>query len=194
MSVFAFDPDRVAELEAEGWRAYYDHRWLHMMRLMARMSREQFHMPFLASLAAAYDTVQAGRRWAPANSDFGGAKEHLAKFYRLAMRYSHLQFDPNRAAELELTYWDVARRLKQGAPREDFVRAMTQLHAEVFGLTPEQAAASAELRVQANELVNQITQKTAEDPERNWSELKEKLRQCYQSIHTVLHEARTASV
>ena len=25
--MFKFDPDRVAALEADGWRAYYDRRW-----------------------------------------------------------------------------------------------------------------------------------------------------------------------
>jgi hypothetical protein len=59
---------------------------------------------------------------------------------------------------------------------------MTDLHSAVFGITPEQAARSAELRVQANELVDEIVQATVKDPEKNWVDLEEKLRQCYRSI------------
>jgi hypothetical protein len=179
---FVFNPNRVAELEAEGWRAYYDRKWARMLSLMTDLSRQEFNIPFFASLFAAFDTIRAARRWAPAESDFDGAKKCLGKFYRKARQHSGLRFDPDRAAELEVAYWDIARRLKQGAQRADFVRTVTQLHSEVFGISPEQAAESAELRVQANELVNEITQGTAEDPETNWLTLKQKLRECYGSI------------
>jgi hypothetical protein len=28
--MFEFDPDRVAALEAAGWRAYYDRKWVQL--------------------------------------------------------------------------------------------------------------------------------------------------------------------
>ncbi len=33
-TTFSFDPDRVAYFEANGWRAYYDRKWLKMLRLL----------------------------------------------------------------------------------------------------------------------------------------------------------------
>ena len=39
-----FDPDRVARLETESWRAYYDRRWLSMARVLVAAHREQFHL------------------------------------------------------------------------------------------------------------------------------------------------------
>lgn len=58
---------------------------------------------------------------------------------------------------------------------------MTDLHAEIFGITPAEAGESAELRVQAIELLREITGRTAADPERNWAEIEDRLRRCYRS-------------
>jgi hypothetical protein len=39
-----FDSDRVEYFEKAGWRAYYDRRWLRVLRLMVQLNREQFAM------------------------------------------------------------------------------------------------------------------------------------------------------
>lgn len=182
MAGYTFDPDRVAYAEANGWRAYYDRKWPKMLQLMMQLSREQFHMPFLASVVAAYYTVQAGRHWVPQRAERDRTQYFLTRFYRQARAHSGLRFDPAEAGAREMAYWDVARRIKQGASRQEYVDTMTGLHSTVFGISPEQAAESAELRVQANELVNEITQGTARDAEKNWTDLEERLRQCYRSI------------
>jgi hypothetical protein len=33
-TTFKLNPDRVAYFEAAGWRAYYDHKWIKMHRLI----------------------------------------------------------------------------------------------------------------------------------------------------------------
>ena len=35
----SFDPHRVAYYETEGWRAYYDRRWLDVLILLVRLSQ-----------------------------------------------------------------------------------------------------------------------------------------------------------
>ncbi|MBV9278926.1 MAG: hypothetical protein JOZ41_02485 [Chloroflexi bacterium] len=190
---FRFDPDRVAYAEAAGWRAYYERNWPRMLQLLTQVNREQFHMPLLASVLAAYYTVQAGRHWLPQRAEQARTQYYLIRFFRHARAHSGLTFDPVRAGELEMAYWDIARRIKQGAPRDEFVRTMTELHSTIFGITPDQAAESAELRVQANELVNEITAGTARDPERTWSDLEEKLRLCYRSIRRELDKETATS-
>lgn len=182
MSELSFDPDLVAHAETAGWRAYYDRRWPTMLRLMMQLSREQFHMPLLASLVAAYYTVQAGRHWIPGRAEREKTRYFLTRFYRQASTHSGLRFDPSQAGAAELAYWDIARRIKQGASRQEYVETMRMLHSIVFDITPKQAGESAELRVQANELVNEITAGIAQAPERNWTELEQRLRQCYRSI------------
>ncbi len=59
---------------------------------------------------------------------------------------------------------------------------MTALHAELFGLPPEEARESAEWRVRATATVDRITGKTSTDVEGDWARAEEELRRCYRSI------------
>lgn len=132
---FDFDPARVANFEAEGWRAYYE------------------------------------------------------RFYRLAARFSGLQFDPARVAALELRYNDVHRRLVGQLDKQEFVQTMVELHAALFGITAEQARESAEARVLAANIVDGITSHTSSDVAGDWVRIEEALRHCYASIRRAQHAA-----
>ena len=84
--MFNFDPERVAYFEANGWRAYYDRKWLKMLRLIVGLCQEQFHIPFPMSLLAAYYTTRASLAWVPVDHDEQKVLAFLEKFYRLARR------------------------------------------------------------------------------------------------------------
>src|SRR5437762_941065 len=143
-TAFRFNPDRVAYFEAHGWRAYYDRQWLKLLRLVVALCQEQFRIPFPVSLLAAYYVTRASVAWAPIDHDEQVVQKFYEKFYRLAQRYSGLKFDPVRAGALELKYNDIHRRLSGKPDKTDFINAMIKLHSTLFGLTPEQARASAE--------------------------------------------------
>jgi hypothetical protein len=183
---FQFDPDQVAYCEVAGWKAYYDHDWFKLLRLIVGLCESQFRIPFPVSLLAAYYTVRASIAWVPKNHDVGLIRWNLERFYRIARRYSGLAFDPARAGALELAYWDVHRRLSGQSDKTEFVQMMTDLHAELFNLTPEQARESAERRVEANNILDTITSKQSSDPNDDWGRSEECLRQCYRSIERQL--------
>lgn len=186
MATFTFNPDRVAYYEATGWRAYYDREWLKLLRLVVGLCQEQFRIPFPVSLLAAYYVTRASIAWAPVNHDEAEVLKYYTQFYRLARRYSGLSFDPVRAGELELRYNDIHRRLVGKPDKTEFIETMVSLHSTIFGLTPEQARESAELRVLANNTVDLITGKTSTDPEADWKKLEAYLRDCYRSIQRQL--------
>jgi hypothetical protein len=181
-TTFEFNPERIAYFEANGWRAYYDHDWLKMLRLLVSLCQEQFKIPFPVSLLAAYYIARASAAWVPANHDAASILKLHEKFYRIANRYSGLNFDPLRAAQLEEQYWDVHRRLSGLPDKTEFTQTMTDLHSTLFGLSLEQARESAELRVLANNTVDLITSHTSTDPEADWRKLEEYLRETYRSI------------
>jgi len=183
---FQFDPDRVAYYEAAGWWAYYDRAWLRLMRLIVGLCQEQFRIPFPASLLAGYYTVRASAAWVPVEHDDRVVQGYLEKFYRIARRYSGLRFDPARAGALEAKYFDVHRVLVGQSDKSEFVQILVELHSELFGITPEQARESAELRVRAAETVDRITSKTSTDVEGDWRSLEGDLRRCYRSIQREL--------
>jgi len=191
MPPFDFDPERVAYFEAAGWRAYYDHNWLRLLRLIVGLCHEQFGIPFPQSLLASYYITRASAGWVDVNHDEQKIRALHEKFYRIARRYSGLNFDPRRAAELEERYWDVHRRLSKEnqSDKSEFIQTMVDLHSVIFGITPEQARESAELRVLANNTVDRITSKTSADPESDWKKLEEYLRHCYRSIRAELKKA-----
>jgi hypothetical protein len=187
---FQLNPERVAHFEATGWRAYYDRKWLKMLRLIVALCQEQFHIPFPVSLLAAYYTTRASMLWVPVNHDLHKVLTNLEKFYRLARRYSKLPFDPVQVAALELRYFDEHRRLVGAEDKSEFVQTLVELHSALFGLSPQQVRESAELRVLAADTVDTITGKTSTDVERDWAKLEEYLCQCYRSIQGELERTQ----
>src|SRR5262245_38665859 len=62
-----FDPDRLAYLEVTGLRAYYDHKWFLMLKLVVQVMREQFGFSLPRALQAAYLVTRGSIAWAPAD-------------------------------------------------------------------------------------------------------------------------------
>ena len=182
VTTFKLNPDRVAYFEAAGWRAYYDHKWIKMLRLIVGLCQEQFHIPFPMSLLAGYYTTRASAAWVPVDHDEQKVLRYLEKFYQVARRFSSLNFDPSRVAALELEYFDVHRRLAGNPENEEFLQTLIDLHSAIFGILPEQAKESAEWRLLAATTVDVITSHTSTDVEGDWNKLEECLRRCYRSI------------
>jgi hypothetical protein len=177
MAVFEFSPERVAY-----WKAYYDHNWPRLLKLVVELVQTQFHIPFPMSLAAAYYVTRASAAWVAVDHDEALIQVYNEKFYRLARRYSGLKFDPAQVAALETRYWEVHRRLSGKPDKTEFINAMIDLHSAVFGVTPDDARESAELRVMANNVLDTITSKTSSSPDADWERCEDYLRQGYQSI------------
>jgi len=185
---FTFNPDRVAHFEATGWRAYYDRRWLKLLRLIVSLYQEQFHIPFPQSLLAAYYVTRAAKAWAPVDHEVAVVNRYYEQFYTMARRYSGLQFDPAWVAQLETRYNDVHRQLVGKPDKAEFVETMVALHSALFGVSAAQARASAELRVAANTTVDGSTNGWSTDVEGDWQRLEDQLSGCYRSIQQALHE------
>ncbi len=185
---FTMQPERVAHFEAAGWKAYYDRKWLKMLRLLVQLCQEQFHIPFPMSLLAAYCTTRASLAWAPVEHDEGKVLAYLKKFYGVARRYSGLRYDVQQVAALELQYFDVHRRLSGQPEKGPFLQTLIELHSALFGLTAEQVHESAEWRLRAAETVDLITSGTSTDVEGDWTKLEAYLRKAYASIVQKLRE------
>jgi hypothetical protein len=185
-------PERLAQLEAGGWRAYYDRDWLRLIRLMVQLNQEQFHIPFPLSAVAAFHVARGSVAWAPVKNDPEAVRRHFTRFYRMARRWSGMTFVPSKAAELEVGYWIEHRRLVGNPDKSSFIEAMTALHSHLFGLPPERMRESAEWRIRANNTVDLITGHLSADPESDWAKLEEELRQCYRSVNREL-QAQTVN-
>jgi hypothetical protein len=177
-----FNPARTAFAEATGWRMYYERKWLRFAYLIVRLCQDQFHIPFPWSALASFHVARAAAEWNSKRHDSGRALRELERYYRLALRYSDFTFDASRAARVELDYWEVHRRLAHQEDKSEFVTVFVQLHSLIFSIRPDQARRSAELRVEANNLVDGITAGSSDNPAHDWNVIEQKLTECYQSI------------
>jgi hypothetical protein len=180
--IFTMLPERAAYFEAAGWKAYYDRKWLKMLRLIVLLCQEQFHIPFPMSLAAAYYTTRASLAWAPVEHDEQKVLKYLEKFYNVARRYSGLQYDVKKVAALELQYYEVHRRLSGKAEKEELLQTFIDLHCALFELMPDQARESSEWRLLAADTVDLITSRTSTNIEEDWKKLEGYLQKAYGSI------------
>ena len=110
----------------------------------------------------------------------------------MARRWSDLEFDPQVAADLEIGYWIEHRRLLGVPDKSPFVDAMAALHAHLFGIPVDRMRYSAEWRVRANNTVDLITSDQSKDPEADWRQLEQELRECYRSIDEELRTQTSA--
>jgi hypothetical protein len=185
-----FDPDMMARLEASGWKAYYDRKWLKALLLMLRMDQEQMHIPFPRSVVAAGNIVQASIAFAPA--DHAAALEQvracLRRFYALVAAANTATFDPDQVGDLELDYWIVHRQLAtaRAADYTPLVESLARLHAGIFGGTPAGMRPSAASRARAAYHVDLITSKRSPDPQHDWRQVYFYLRRCYEQIKVQL--------
>lgn len=185
-----FNPERLAQLETAGWRAYYDRNWPAVFRLMVRMNRKQFRMSLPVAVSGAIDIVCASIAFAPVDNDVPAATGHLQRFYEKARRSRGIQTDARTLAALEMDYWVVHRRLAFGrkqAPNpegdiEPMVASLARLHAALFTAPPEAIRRSAELRAGAAVAVDRITGGYSTDVAADWRQVEASLRAAYRSL------------
>lgn len=145
-----FDPDEVARLETAMWRSYYERRRAALFNQLAELLRTQYRLPLLRSNAVAYDAAKAAFVFKDGHSraDYEKALPPLVSFYKEIRQVSDIPFDVDRAARLELEWWIIHRERKRHAPA-DLPRALAELPAELYRVSPERLSEHARLRAEA---------------------------------------------
>ncbi len=177
-----FDPNEVARLETAMWRSYYDKERVKLFNQLAELMRTQYHMPFAASNAAAYQAAKAAFVFKDGKKreDYEKAMPNLVNFYRSIRSGSDIAFDGEKAAKLELEWWIVHRQRAQHRPG-DLDRALAELPAEIYRVPVDKMTEHARLRAEAMT----IRDKKAEDgkvSEQDWARIEELLRASWQSL------------
>jgi hypothetical protein len=180
-----FDPDRLAYLEVAGLRAYYDHKWFRMLKLVVELMHEQFGLSWWRAVQASYLVTRASVAWAPVDNKPEVTRRYIHKFYRLAARYGKgYKYDPRKVGEYEFVYWKLHRYRGQH-PDSDvapYVQCLVVLHSALFGLTPEDARESAVNRAHGTDAIDRVTGKRSRDIESDWKEAERYLRVAYRSV------------
>src|SRR4029077_4230584 len=116
------------------------------------MVRHGFGLGPLRNLKAAWHVMRANQAWATyPDNDPVAAREHMARFYRMANKAGRLTVDPQIAAELEVAWWHAHRQQQHDARYDEdaLVTRLVRLYCYLYQAGPDDAPRAAELRVEA---------------------------------------------
>ena len=147
----SFDPRAVARDETGAWVAYYERRWLALLRCLLSLSRGAFGLTLPQAIVASYYATRAQVAFAPfPNNDVSKALSYQRRFYDYVKRIHHSEpFDPARAAELDVGWWVFHRALFANPANGPLVDALADLYAETYRVPREQVMQAARLRAEA---------------------------------------------
>jgi hypothetical protein len=177
-----FDPDEVARLETAMWRSYYSRQRLRLFTQMSELLRTQYRLPLWRSNAVAYQAARAAFVFKDGHSraDYERALPNLVSFYHSIREVSDTDFDPERAARLELEWWIVHRERARHAPG-DLDRALADLASEIYRVPAERLMEHARLRAEAMEIRDRQAEQGGVTEE-DWRRIDELLHQSWRSL------------
>jgi hypothetical protein len=150
-----FDPVTLGRLETTAWASYYRRRWPPALRAFVGMVGAGFGLGPRLTLVAAWHVLRANLAWAPVpHNDPEAARASMLHFYRLVVAHSDLDFDPHRAAELEVRWWRVhrERQREDTASRAELETALVDLYSEVYSAPRDAMRPAAHWRAEAMDL------------------------------------------
>ena len=177
-----FDPDEVARLETAMWRSYYSRQRLRLFTQMSELLRTQYRLPLWRSQSVAYQAARAAFVFKDGHSraDYERALPNLVSFYHSIREVSDTDFDPERAARLELEWWIVHRERARHAPG-DLDRALADLASEIYRVPAERLMEHARLRAEAMEIRDRQAEQGGVTEE-DWRRIDELLHQSWRSL------------
>jgi hypothetical protein len=182
-----FDADEVARLDTAMWRSYYSRQRVRLYGQLTELLRTQYRLPFRRSNAVAYRAAGAAFVFKDGHSraDYERALPDLLSFYQSIRSVSDTDFDPERAAKLELEWWIVHRERKQHAPG-DLERALAELASELYRVPEDRLAEHARLRAEAMEIRDTKAEQggVTED---DWKRIDDLLHQSWRSLHSAVN-------
>jgi hypothetical protein len=150
LDVASFDPVRLARYEKDNYVFYYRRRWLRLLVVSVKMVQEAYQLSLFQAIRGAYLVARAEMAFAPhPNNDVPRATATMRRFYALLQRAHGWRIDLDRAAELELNWWIVHRRLFADEQNQELVDALAALLVHIYGIDPALAGQAAALRARA---------------------------------------------
>jgi hypothetical protein len=129
-----FDPRKLAYYEKENYVAYYQKKWLRLLRVSIGMVGQAYSLSFFQAVYGAYLIARAEMAAAPfPDNDLPLAREYMRKFFEFINRVHGLSIPAAEAAEVDVNWWAVHRRLFGCADNEELVDAVAKSFAIQYG-------------------------------------------------------------
>jgi hypothetical protein len=128
------DPRKLAYYEKENYVAYYEKNWLKLLRMSVGMVKEAFGLSWWQAIYSAYLVARAEIAFAPfPENDVPRAIAYVRRFYQFIKNIHRENFDVGQAAQLEVNWWAVHRKLFGNKENQELVDALTCLYEEIYG-------------------------------------------------------------
>jgi len=142
-----FDPRKVAYYEKENYVAYYQKDWRKLLRVSIGLVKESFALSLWQAIYGAYLVARAEIAFAPfPENDVPKAETYMRRFYQMIKDTHHEDFDVARAAQLEINWWSVHRKLFGNAENQKLVDALANLYVEAYGVDSPKLKEAAQQR------------------------------------------------
>jgi hypothetical protein len=144
----AFDPQSMARRETTVWRHYHDQHYLRLFWDLYRSSRSEFRFSPLDSFRIAFSATHAARLFQPTKSrdEAAVALPPLEVYYGLLRKGAPTDFDPAKAAQLELDWWQARR---ENVPPADYGKTIAENTSLIYGAANPAISESGMLRAEA---------------------------------------------
>ena len=183
-----FDAEEVARLDTAMWRSYYNRERVKMYGQLTELLETQYKFPFWRRQLVAFYAAKAAFVFKDGKSrpDYEKALPDLTKFYEQIRDVSTTEFDPKRAAELELEWWIVHRQRDQYKPG-DLGRALAETAAAIYQLPVDKFAEHGDLRARAME-IRDTKAESGGVTEEDWQKIDELLHLSWRSLHEAVKQ------
>ena len=184
----SFDPNEMARLETAMWESYYDRKPVKIYFELAEMLRSQFHFPFLRSFVGAYHAAHAAFVFKDHtnDNDLHRAETILLSYFSLIRKTGNIEFDVQRAAELELRWW-IVHRERTKYSEDQLAAACANAAATLYQVSSESTTEHGYLRAQAM-TIRDTKAKEGGVREEDWRTIEELLKGCYRSLYGAIQQ------
>ncbi len=178
-SLRVFEPDRVAELELDMWRAYYTHRNIRLFGDLVTLLHEQNRYPWAKAATAGFHLARAAATFADLRSHYEQVLPDLERAYAITKDWTGASFDPGAVARAELAWW-VARRIPGRDSAEDVGLLIADENALLYGVPRDRVLQASTLRARAGRLRDDGGQQA------DWATVSQLLHQSYRELHAAV--------
>lgn len=184
-----FDADEVARLDAAMWRSYYDRDRLRLFLQLGELLGRQYGFRFWRRQLTAFYAAKGafvfknGRE----RTDYEKAMPDIERFFAAVRDSGSNDFDPHRAAELEVEWWIVHRERRRYS-EDDLARALANAAAEIYRVQPELLYDYGRFRAQAMRIRDEQGESGGliED---DWARIEELLERSWHSLHDAVNRS-----
>lgn len=183
-SIRQFDPKRVAQLETDMWRSYYDKKPVLLFWQLSGGLREQFHAPFWRSFGLAFQATKAAFRFKQGQSraDYSKTLPALVSYYEAIQTLTRERFDVDKVASLELEWW-IVHRQRERYSYADLAVALDQTSAALYTQPRAAFMPYGQLRAEAMRLCDEAGRRPGGATETDWQRINQTLVRAWSTLY-----------